>query len=254
MGFSKDELDIINEPFDAKATVIYKVVQDKYSGKIKQFTGRASPYIIERLNKAFQGNWNFTIKNYESIKGWGIIAIVEIEVTTQDGSTIRKQQAAGCQYIMDGNKKSKDADGKVIEVPNINYGDTMSGAVTSALCKASSLLGIGLDAYKGELAPTETAIQNYGNTGIPQENLKEAFWKKANDLGIVNAKELSQYIEDAFETGILDPSVYGKLKKDRGGYLDVDKFDDIDFQRLTGVLDHWDAVVEAKNAQQNTDS
>lgn len=251
---NEKQIEIIKQSFSDKATVIYKTVQDK-NGVTKTFTGRATPYIIERLNEVFNHGWSFEVKQFESIKGWGIIAVVRLSFYDENGQVFVKEQAGGCKYINDGTYVTIDKEtGEKKQAIDINYGDTLSGAITSALAKASSLIGIGLDAYKGELEPTKKAIENYDKANsdkFDKDQLRDGFWQQAGEKSIVNSKELTQFVEWGLETGVLDPSVYDKLPRDKKtGELNVEKFKSIDWQYVTNLLNHYDTIVAEKNGKQ----
>lgn len=238
---TREQIELINSPFPAEATNIYKTVQDKRDGSIKVFTGRAAPYIIERLNEVFNYNWSFEVKDYKSIEKWGVIATVKITVyDAEHNEGITKEQAGGCQFIVDG--------------VNINYGDTVSGAITAALGKTASLFGIGLDAYKGKLEATEGAFLKYKDFAIKDiEKFKASFWEKANQRSIVNEHELTVYIDVALEVGILDPSVWDKFprKSSKDLTLDTKLFTDANWQSAMMILDKYDTVYdESKKKKQ----
>lgn len=229
---TQEQIDKINAPFSKEATNIYKTVTDRRDGTIKVFTGRAAPYIIERLNDVFNYNWSFEVKEYKSIEKWGIVAVVKI--TVYDGENnegVTKEQAGGCQFIVDNN--------------SINYGDTLSGAITAALGKTASLFGIGLDAYKGKLEASEEAISKYKDFNIPDlTKFVETFWNKANQRSITNEHELTVYIDVAMEVGILDPSINERFPRKAGKerVLDTKKFNDVNWQNAMMILDKYDTV------------
>ena len=229
--FKQETIDKIHQPFPKEATNIYKVVQDARDGTVKVFTGRATPYIIERLNEVFGYSWNFEVKEVRHVENWGALATVRITVKDDEGNVIVKEQAGGCQFIKDGAK--------------INAGDTFSGAITAALSKTASLFGVGLDAYKGKLEADEEAIRKFKDFEITDiEKFKHTFWTKANSKSIVNEGELTTYVDVALEVGVIPPTAWDRLprKEDKFKTLDIKSFTNQDWQTVMWLVDAYDTV------------
>lgn len=131
-----------------------------------QLTGIKGAYVIERLNNVFGlcgVGWRFEIAELEVADGW---ATCTLHLSYRyNGEWSKPIPSAGDQRLVKN-----------------RAGDAMKGAITDALKKAASYLGVGEAAYKGLL--TE-ALTNKRPTPSPSPNTthwidrpeaRKAFW------------------------------------------------------------------------------
>ena len=96
-------------------------------------------YVVEQLNKVFGFNWDFEIASREYIQEADEV-IVEGRLTARaNGHTITKQQFGGA-----GVKRFKRDNSP------ISLADDFKAAASDSLKKCASLLGVGLDVYRGQ--------------------------------------------------------------------------------------------------------
>lgn len=219
-GLTKKQIETINRNFPKDSVRIYKQVISS-SGELMEFTGRAAPYIIERLNEVFGHGWSSDVQEYHSIKDWGVTAIVKLSFWIGNKQYCHTQ-AGACKYLKDKGK--------------IDPGETLKGAITNGLMKCSSHLGIGLDAYKGQLKPTDKARELYLETG----EIKVSEWegivnKTAEKKNLVNRKEIYEYITTLLNGGIVDPSTYKRFPQTENDFR-WDDFKEMDWQKLNSCL------------------
>ena len=118
---------IIYRPFDSKILKKRKV----QGGKI--FTYVPNPYIIDRLNEAFDFQWSFTI--------------LKSEITPS--TSIREAWCQGRLTVEIGGKTViKEAFGNKEIEKNATIGDCLKAAASDSLKKAASLLGVASHLYK----------------------------------------------------------------------------------------------------------
>ena len=96
-------------------------------------------YVIEQLNKVFGFDWDFEVASREYIAE-GDEVIVEGRLTARaNGHAITKQQFGGA-----GVKRFKRDNSP------ISLADDFKSAASDSLKKCASLLGVGLDVYRGQ--------------------------------------------------------------------------------------------------------
>lgn len=170
----KEIVKKLNKPFPKEA---------ESTDPARGFTGIKTPYVIERLNEVFglcgQG-WTFEITHLDVQENL-VIATVQL------------------QYVI-GEEWSKPivASGDMAVIRE-RVGDSIKGAVSDAIKKAASYLGVGLDAYKGLLngsqkqptkrrAPPRATLQDKQEAikhWIDEPKVRNRFWAFAKaDLGL----------------------------------------------------------------------
>lgn len=122
---------ILEQPFD-----------DKFIKQRKGNYGKMLDYIethvvIQRLNDAFDGQWNFEVMEYQHMNDEVVV--------------LGKLTADGVVKMQFGNSKvSISKSGEVISI-----GDDIKSAASDALKKTATLLGVGLHLY-GQLPETDS--------------------------------------------------------------------------------------------------
>lgn len=220
MPLTVEQIEKIKSDFSEDATIIYKRVKGKH-GEYREFTGRAAPYIIERLNDIFGHTWSSEVVEWKAYEKWGIVAVVRLTYFDESGQQYYHTQGGGCQWMP--------------AKTGYDVGETLKGAITNALMKASSMLGVGLDAYKGELEATNKARELYREE-LPLSEWQDATMNLASKKGLVNKKEISKYAYKLAKGGVLDPSTYKKFPKGEDKLFDFEAFKEFDWQKLQSVL------------------
>ena len=129
-------LEQLGKPFPEEAISVD-------TGRGFSLTGIKAPYIVERLNDVLGPcglGWTFEVASLEE-KGDYIVAKVFLKYQL-DGEWSQPIEAYG--------------DNQVIRE---RIGDTTKAAVSDAIKKAASYIGVGLDAYKGLLGPSDAGIK-----------------------------------------------------------------------------------------------
>jgi hypothetical protein len=98
-------------------------------------------YVTERLNVVFGFQWSFEVVEWRTLDE-EVIVEGKLTVELPNGKTIVKQQFGGADI-------KRFAGGKKQGMP-ISVADDLKAAASDALKKCASLLGIGLDLYRGE--------------------------------------------------------------------------------------------------------
>jgi len=114
--------------------------------------------VIQRLNDAFEGNWNFEVMEYQQMGSEVVV--------------LGKLTADGVVKMQFGNSKVTN-NSKTGEV--ISIGDDLKAAISDCIKKASTLFGIGLHLY-AEASEREDMSQMSGNKGdniITKEQLAQ---------------------------------------------------------------------------------
>ena len=122
-------------------------------------------YVVERLNHVFGvGRWNF---EHTIVKETEDFILVRGKLILLDYDCVIPEQYGG----------------HMIQRTNIDYADGYKSAVTDALSKTASYIGIGLDVFKGLVKPPvqkntqykkKNANINEENTNYNDEKLKKA--------------------------------------------------------------------------------
>jgi len=148
---------------------LYSVLNKKTPKKfIKKRPGRGGKYfdyvetgyVVEQLNKAFNGMWDFEIldKQIGREKIWVLGKLTVKFITPLGVQTVSKSQFGGSDI-----KRTKE--GEIIDI-----GDDLKAAASDALKKCASLFGIAKDVYFRE---------DYSDEAVENERKIEEFDKLA---------------------------------------------------------------------------
>ena len=143
--------DILEFPF---ASEMIKQREGSYGRVLDYVEGWA---VIQRLNEAFGGDWDFEVKAYETL---------EEEVVVL--GKISANGIVKCQFGSSAITRAKET-GKPISI-----GDDFKSAATDALKKCASLLGVALYLYNGGSNASTVAI----NT-LPVESVEKPIYCSA---------------------------------------------------------------------------
>ena len=154
-------------------------------------------YIIERLNDVFGvENWvaeEQIIKEIETQKGMYVVARVTLKCRIDENSVIVRSQYGGNENPMD-------------------IGDSYKGAVTDALTKCASMIGIGQDVYKGNQSHNKAiAGDSISSTNLQKE---EPFVKQTPSDSSVESP-LPNWINDQITCGYLKGKTYQDISTDK---------------------------------------
>jgi hypothetical protein len=127
------QLEKIKEPFPQEALT-------KDTSRGFELTSIKAMYVIERLNDVFGlGNWWYVFSTPETVE---IGNVVEVMVVVK--------LVVSAELCENGNNfEIGQAGGK--KVVNNNYTDARKSAITDGLTKCASILGIGIDVFKGNV-------------------------------------------------------------------------------------------------------
>lgn len=136
---SEKQRERLQEPFPEEA-----MVSDTSRGF--ELTSIKAIYVVERLNDVFGiGGWRYDILEHHIVDGE-----VTVWLSLEVGKIV--------EYELDGHPYTKwlgiipairTAGGRSIRKGHL--GDALKGAVTDALTKAASILGVGIDVFKGKV-------------------------------------------------------------------------------------------------------
>lgn len=166
-------------------------------------SGYKPQFVIDRLNELFPFDWSVNI------------------VTDNEGKLIIKERdgyvGVYCQldiYVRVSVPGKEEPERRLLysckqwggnQIENDNWPDAMKGAVTNALCKCASVIGIGSKAYRGELnAYKPTAMNSSGDEEIDKVKKDIAKIAKKKDVTKADLQGLAKKALNKLEKVDLD--------------------------------------------------
>lgn len=176
-------------------------------------------YVIEQLNKVFGFDWDFEVVHRDYIEMAGEV-VVEGKLTVRaDGHSVIKTQFGGAEvkHFASGPQKGKP----------LSIADDFKAAASDALKKCASLLGVGLDVYRGnggKAEPGDRGPRAEKEKGAEKPARKgKAKWYNCTSI-INRARDEIPYYEDNAPHII---ATLGKLEKEGVITWDTTSVDDV---------------------------
>ncbi len=191
----KEVIDILEKEF-AKENIKTRVLGGTRLSYLE------AQIVIRRLNKAFDQDWSFEIRDTQITDGH-IYVLGRIMVQSDNGTFIIKESFGGKKVTMKADKSGM-----------LDLGNDMKAAQSDSLKKCASLLGIGLDLYgEDEIEATDKDSKKASPAAEGAQSAHAETEEKISSaqIGAIKAiskakgvKNLSEYLTTELKRAVTD--------------------------------------------------